>query len=657
MNASEQNRAGSVWFWVAVLLFLAGIVYVVVSALTGADLLNARDDVPLIILGVANAVSLAGWWRDRTGLREAEEAGRSERERLEDELREREESLREAQRELDSARESEEKHRQEKQDAEARLKKSESDLGRERYLRMSSERSYQVERDWRQELHDEVMRLSRERGVLGNPQDVPSMVLRLTRTLVGAEKGLLLSKRDGGLGLIAAEGFEHDPADSAIVRRFAGEVLERDRTVREENPSGDSGADGEIENLVAIPIYLQDEFDSVVVCANNPEGFEEYADELLLAVGDHAGTTLQNARLKGELRVSYLSTVGVLAGAIAAKDSFLRGHSEEVSGYVAAVAETFELPPAKREELVFGSLLHDIGKIGISERILLKPATLSPEERAVVELHPRIGYRLVHQVPALRPIAAAVLHHHERFDGNGYPSGLRGEQIPLEARIIGVADAFSAMVSERTYREPVNPDEACAELELCAGTQFDPGIVRVFVEEVRRNPPARQDQRPSVEDPELEVLREAGEPVLGQGPLATIDNLTMLYTRRHLHEVANAEAQRAVVQDRTFGVVLVELKGVSEVNRLRGYAAGDEEIRAAARTLQEIAARRGATPCRYGGSRLALVVPDIDEVSAELLAAETAAEIGRDSRAAAATWRPGETGDAVVSRARAGLSG
>jgi diguanylate cyclase (GGDEF)-like protein len=657
MNASQQNRAASAWFWVAALLFLAGIVYVVVSALTGADLLNARDDVPLIILGVANAVSLAGWWRDRTGLREAEEAGRSERERLEDELREREESLREAQRELDSARESEEKHRQEKQDAEARLKKSESDLGRERYLRMSSERSYQVERDWRQELHDEVMRLSRERGVLGAPQDVPSMVLRLTRTLVGAEKGLLLSKRDGGLGLIAAEGFEHDPADSAIVRRFAGEVLERDRTVREENPSGDSGADGEIENLVAIPIYLQDEFDSVVVCANNPEGFEEYADELLLAVGDHAGTTLQNARLKGELRVSYLSTVGVLAGAIAAKDPFLRGHSEEVSGYVAAVAETFELPPAKREELVFGSLLHDIGKIGISERILLKPATLSPEERAVVELHPRIGYRLVHQVPALRPIAAAVLHHHERFDGNGYPSGLRGEQIPLEARIIGVADAFSAMVSERTYREPVNPDEACAELELCAGTQFDPGIVRVFVEEVRRNPPARQDQRPSVEDPELEVLREAGEPVLGQGPLATIDNLTMLYTRRHLHEVANAEAQRAVVQDRTFGVVLVELKGVSEVNRLRGYAAGDEEIRAAARTLQEIAARRGATPCRYGGSRLALVVPDIDEVSAELLAAETAAEIGRDSRAAAATWRPGETGDAVVSRARAGLSG
>ena len=242
MNASGENRAGSAWFWVAVLLFLAAIVYIVVSALTGADFLNARDDAPLLIVGVANAVSLAGWWRARTGLREAVEAERSERVHLEDELREREEGLRKSRDELDSARESKEEHKRERQNAEARLKKSESDLGRERYLRMSSERSYQVEKDWRQELHDEVMRLSRERGVLGDPQDVPSMVLRLTRTLVGAEKRLLLSKRDGGgLGLTAAEGFEHDPADSVIVRRFAGEVLERDRTVREDNLAVDRG--------------------------------------------------------------------------------------------------------------------------------------------------------------------------------------------------------------------------------------------------------------------------------------------------------------------------------------------------------------------------------------------------------------------------------
>ena len=123
----------------------------------------------------------------------------------------------------------------------------------------------------------------------------------------------------------------------------------------------------------------------MVVCANDPEGFEEYDDELLLAVGDHAGTVLQNARLTGELRVAYLATVSVMAEAIEVKDPVLRGHSEQVSGYIAAVADRFDLPPARREELVFGSLLHDIGKIGIRERILLKPATLTVEERAVVE--------------------------------------------------------------------------------------------------------------------------------------------------------------------------------------------------------------------------------------------------------------------------------
>ena len=164
-----------------------------------------------------------------------------------------------------------------------------------------------------------------------------------------------------------------------------------------------------------------------------------------------------------------------------------------------------------------------------------------------------------------------------------------------------------------------------------------------------------EGEAPSLGDPELEVRRGAGEPVLGQGPLAVIDNLTMLYTRRYLHEVANAEAQRAEMQDRPFGVVIVELAGLDEVNRLRGYAAGDEEIRAAAGVLQTRAARRRGTACRYGRNRLALLVPGGDEASTELLASETAEEIGNGSQAASSAWRPGDTGDAVVARARAGL--
>jgi HD-GYP domain-containing protein (c-di-GMP phosphodiesterase class II) len=179
---------------------------------------------------------------------------------------------------------------------------------------------------------------------------------------------------------------------------------------------------------------------------------------------------LQNARLRGELRGSYLATVSVLADAMEAKDPFLRSHSDEVSTYVAAVADRLGLDYRRREELIFGSLLHDIGKIGISERILLKPVELTPEERRIIELHSRIGYQLAQQVPTLRPIAPAILYHHEHFDGSGYPSGLRGEEIPLEARIICVADAFCAMTSDRTYRERLSAEDACVELERNAGT-------------------------------------------------------------------------------------------------------------------------------------------------------------------------------------------
>jgi diguanylate cyclase (GGDEF)-like protein len=158
---------------------------------------------------------------------------------------------------------------------------------------------------------------------------------------------------------------------------------------------------------------------------------------------------------------------------------------------------------------------------------------------------------------------------------------------------------------------------------------LDPGIVRVFVEEVRRKPPVVENKAQIAHDPELEVRREAGDPVPGQGPLASIDNLTMLYTRRHLREVANAEAHRVELQDRPFGVVLVELARVADINRLRGYAVGDEEIRTTARTLQTIAVRRQSTACRYSGCRLALVVPDSDEASTGLPATETAEESSR----------------------------
>ena len=188
-----------------------------------------------------------------------------------------------------------------------------------------------------------------------------------------------------------------------------------------------------------------------------------------------------------ELHTFHKATVGMLAEALTAKDPAARLRSDEVAGYVASVAAKLDFEPRRREQLVTASLLHDLGKLGISEQILRKPGPLSQEERDKVEQHPRIGSRLVGQVPTLNSIAPAVLHHHENFDGSGYPAGLSGEEIPLEARVIGVADCFSAMTSDRSYRLPLGLEDACVELERCAGAQFDPRVVRLFVDEVRRH--------------------------------------------------------------------------------------------------------------------------------------------------------------------------
>ena len=269
--------------------------------------------------------------------------------------------------------------------------------------------------------------------------------------------------------------------------------MERDEIVREDEPGdGSAAADDEIDSLVAIPVYIRDDFEGVVVCANRPGGFEELDDDVLLALGDHAGSVLENHRLHGRVRGSYLAVVRMLTDAIEARDPYVRAGSDEVSACLERVAHRLELGPEAAERLVFGGLLRDVGKLGISDRVLLKPGPLSPDERKLAELHPLIGARIVERVPGLEPLAPAIRHHHERWDGAGYPAGLAGEEIPIEARALGVADAYSALTSERPYRRPLLPPEALLEIERCAGTQFDPLIARLFTDEMLTLAPPAQ---------------------------------------------------------------------------------------------------------------------------------------------------------------------
>ncbi|HEX6662854.1 MAG TPA: diguanylate cyclase [Gaiellaceae bacterium] len=172
-----------------------------------------------------------------------------------------------------------------------------------------------------------------------------------------------------------------------------------------------------------------------------------------------------------------------LAKAVDARDTYTGSHSERVGELAARVATQIGLDPEQVELTRLAANLHDLGKLAIPEEILRKPGTLTDSERLVLERHPQIGYRMLESL-GVDPVADLVLHHHERWDGAGYPDRLRGEQIPLAARIIFVADAFDAMTSDRVYRSKRSAAAALAELERCSGTQFDPGIVTALAEEL-----------------------------------------------------------------------------------------------------------------------------------------------------------------------------
>lgn len=189
-----------------------------------------------------------------------------------------------------------------------------------------------------------------------------------------------------------------------------------------------------------------------------------------------------NKRLASRLQAMTRGVVRTIADTMEAKDRHTYGHSRRVSGYSVAIGRRMRLSTALLEHLSLASLLHDIGKIGTPDAILLKPSALTPEECAAVRLHAERGARLLAGVPEMEEVAAAVRHHHEDYDGSGYPEGLKDEQIPIASRIIRVADAYDAMTSPRPFRSALSHEEAIRVLTDGSGTHFDPEVVNAFCE-------------------------------------------------------------------------------------------------------------------------------------------------------------------------------
>jgi putative nucleotidyltransferase with HDIG domain len=228
--------------------------------------------------------------------------------------------------------------------------------------------------------------------------------------------------------------------------------------------------------------------------STGPDAFEEIYQRLkqftesLAATESTNGTPSPTPFGSQGLPQAVLDTVTSLAFAIDAKDHYTQGHSQKVSAYAALIAEGLEMTDAEVEEIRLGAILHDIGKVGIPETILNKSGPLNPDEWEIMKSHVLFGAKILDPLTPLAGVRRMVLHHHEFFDGSGYPEALAGNNIPLGARIVAVADAYDTITSDRTYKKGRPAADALAELERCANAQFDGAIVELFVRTMRQLP-------------------------------------------------------------------------------------------------------------------------------------------------------------------------
>lgn len=237
-----------------------------------------------------------------------------------------------------------------------------------------------------------------------------------------------------------------------------------------------------IKSLVAVPISIKDiKLGVILGYSTKIRYFTENEINLLGTIGRQAATAIENARLYTFMHENFLNTIKALSAAIDTKDHYTHGHSKNVMDYSAYIAKELGMTPVEVEIIRFAGLLHDIGKIGVSESILSKKSGLNDEEFAIISTHPRLGAMIMDSVDFLKQISPITYHHHERWDGRGYPMGLKGKDIPLGARIICVADSFDAITSKRSYSDAKGEEFGLNEIIKCSGTQFDPSIVDAFI--------------------------------------------------------------------------------------------------------------------------------------------------------------------------------
>lgn len=248
---------------------------------------------------------------------------------------------------------------------------------------------------------------------------------------------------------------------------------------------------------LCLPIKIRGEIFGVMLVADKIDDRPIRGEDIFLLrfLLDKSGLSIENIALYESMVSNLHSTLGALVNAMEAKDPYTRQHSRRVTNLSVLSAQTMGLDMGQIEALRFAAYLHDIGKIGVKDNVLLKASALSNDEYAQIKQHPVIGETIIQAMDLSSQERAIIRHHHEHWNGRGYPDGLEGERIPLLARVVAVSDAFDAMTTDRPYRKAKSQGAAVQELMRFAGTQFDPEVVRAFVEMLARYQPAALETR------------------------------------------------------------------------------------------------------------------------------------------------------------------
>jgi HD-GYP domain-containing protein (c-di-GMP phosphodiesterase class II) len=328
-----------------------------------------------------------------------------------------------------------------------------------------------------------------------DPKEVRRRAMEAATQLMGAEVGslLLIDKEKDQLYFEVALGNKEKTIKTMTLHMgegIAGWVAQNGDPLIINTPEKDArffkGADEKTEfktrNIICVPVKVKEKAIGVLEAMNKKGGgFDEEDLSLFTSLSDQVAIALDNARLYQELEEMFFQTAESLSDAIEKRDPYTGGHTQRVTAYCLATAKYLPIEPTEVKWLKISSVLHDIGKIGIDDQILRKPDRLNSEELNEIKRHTSMGAEIIDHIKQLRNIIPGVKYHHEQIDGTGYPEGLRGDKIPMIAKIVSVADTFDAMTTDRPYREALGKEMAVNELKRCSGTQFDQKVVEAFI--------------------------------------------------------------------------------------------------------------------------------------------------------------------------------